>query len=67
MHFSSLRTSEKAQELATRLAEDMKRIGFKMPATYLTKWYSYESSEWVPLVDPFLDVVHRVLSDALAR
>jgi hypothetical protein len=67
MHFSSLTTSEQAQELATRLADEMKSIGFKMPASYLTKWYSYEPSEWVPLVDGFVDVVRRVLPDALAK
>jgi hypothetical protein len=67
MHFGSLKTSDTAQQIATRLSEEMKAGGFKLPANYLTAWYNYEASEWVPLLGGFITAVRRVISDGLAR
>lgn len=67
MHFSSFKNSEAALETTTRLSEEMKKIGFRMPPNYLVSWYSYEPSEWMPLTDGFLASVHRVISGSLAK
>jgi len=67
MHFSSLKTSDIAQQIANRLSDEMKAVGFKVPANYLDAWYSYEDSEWIPLLDGFIKGVRRVITDALAK
>jgi hypothetical protein len=66
MHFSSFKVSEAAQRVVDSLANEMNRIGFTLPANYLTSWYTYEPSDWMPLVDGFVTAIRRTLSDALA-
>lgn len=65
IHFSSLKTSDTAQQIATGLSDEMKAVGFKLPPNYLDAWYSYEDSEWIPLLAGFTNAVRRVITDAL--
>jgi hypothetical protein len=67
MHFSSLKTSDTAQQLASSLADEMKNLGFKVPATYLAAWYSYEASEWLPFLDAFIKALRDVNPQCIGK
>jgi hypothetical protein len=45
--------------------DEMKTAGFKLPLNYLDAWYSYEHSEWIPLLVGFTNAVRRVITDAM--